>query len=431
MTAIWRRVSSIAALLLCLSLAAWGAEESPDLAAVDANAPTPWRRTVGLEAWGYATSRHVREDSPLNAGNRILQLSSRQLWIEHRMNLRLEHEAWQIILNPRAVAQASDMSDTTSRHDITGILSQALVRYKSDNGALTAGRELLTWGPSQFRSPSNPFYFDSDRTNPLAAPAGIDLVRYTRTVNSWHVTGGYVFATGKVQPPESSSDSVLLKIDQQGRDHVVGAILAQTRKQSPFIGGFAQFTPDDAWLAYLEFGSGQRPWQLQPGTDVGVPSFNVQHPAPRTTDILFGASYTHESGQVLQAEYLHTSSGYARATERQYFNQAALAAGLVARNPAESGLIGQAVALAPRLLGRDYLWLQLGSNPQNLQSHWFANWSQNLNDRSGQAVVYVERNCAPALSGFVALVLNFGGAHTDYASLSKGSLTLGLKWFML
>jgi hypothetical protein len=37
-------------------------------------------------------------------------------------------------------------------------LGQGFVRYRQGEAVFTAGRELLSWGPANFRSPSNPFY---------------------------------------------------------------------------------------------------------------------------------------------------------------------------------------------------------------------------------------------------------------------------------
>ena len=298
------------------------------------------------------------------------------------------------------------------------------------SGSATLGRELFTWGPAKFRAPSNPFYFDSGRTNPLAATPGIDLARYTASLGDWRITPAWVFATSQLSPAQDQADTALLKIDRQGADSLVSLVASQRRGGSRFVGGFAQFSPDDAWLVYGEAGSTRAPATLVPGQGPAAPLYSVQVPGRRGVDALIGARYTRESGDVLAVEYLHSSSGYAAADQDRYLRQAESAAALARTDPAAGlGALGQALSQAPRLPGRDYLWLNWQSNPQESRRYWRLAWSQNLSDRSGQASFYLERNLLARLSGFVVLVVNSGNRDSDFGALARASLTLGVKVF--
>lgn len=389
-----------------------------------------WRTTASLETWLYANRTDVRADSLLNPGNRVAALPSDSVVLDGRVNLRAEKGPLEFIVNPRLLEQTSHTSGSSATQR-SGRLTQALVRFKDADNALTVGRELFTWGPANLRSPSNPFYFDAGRNNPLAATPGVDLVRYTLGLGSFRLTSAYVFSTNQLQPAQDLGHTLLVKLDQQGSSHLISLIASQQKSGSPFVGGFAQFTPNDAWLLYGEFGSWRQPVNLLPNLPGGPgPFFTVQQPAPRSHTALLGANYTLESGQALIAEYLHNPGGYTGAQADAYFQQAA-AAGVSARsNPALGyAALGQALGLAPRLLRRDYLWLNWQSNPQESGMLWRVGWTQSMGDHSGQALVYLEKNFIPKLSGFVAITANKGDSRTEYGALLRGALTVGVKWF--
>lgn len=390
-----------------------------------------WRTTASLETWLYANRTDVRADSLLNPGNRVAAVPSDSALLDGRFNLRAENGPLEFIVNPRLLARTSQTSGSSATQR-SGRLTQALVRFKDADNALTVGRELFTWGPANFRSPSNPFYFDAGRDNPLAAPPGIDLVRYTLGLGSFRLTSAYVFSTNQLQPAQDLGHTFLVKLDQQGSSHLLSLIASQQKSGPPFVGGFAQFTPNDAWLLYGEFGSWRQPVSLLPNAPGGPgPFFSVQQPAPRNNTALLGTNYTLESGQALIAEYLHNPGGYTGAQADAYFQQAAAAGVYALSNPAVGyAALGQALGLAPRLLGRDYLWLNWQSNPQESGMLWRVGWTQSLGDHSGQALVYLEKNFIPKLSGFVAITANKGDSRTEYGALLRGVLTVGVKWFV-
>jgi hypothetical protein len=420
-------------LLFALAPAVAAAAATEDADAVAAS-ETAMRYTASLETWIYGTGTRLNSDSVLNPGNRIARIPAGQALLDARLNLRAENGPVQALLSPRLVEEQDSTAQATaarsSSHVGSARIGQAYLRIKSQGDSLTVGRELFSWGPANFRSPSNPFYFDAGRTNPLAATPGIDLVRYTLGRGPLRATAAYVFSTSQVLPAEDLSHTALLKIDQQGKDYLVSLVASKRRGDAAFVGGFAQYTPDDAWLLYAEFGSSRQPAALSPATTPG-PFYTLQQPAPRSLSDLIGASYTLESGNVLAAELLHNSGGYTRSQENQYFQQALAAGALAQLNPAAGyGALGQALGFAPRLLGRDYLWLSWQSNPQDSKFFWRAEWSANLRDGSGQALLYAEKNFVPRVSGFVALTHSAGGVQTDYGSLVRARLTLGLKLFV-
>jgi hypothetical protein len=162
--------------------------------------------------------------------------------------------------------------------------------------------------------------------------------------------------------------------------------------------------------------------------------YALAQPSARATTALAGASYTLESGQTINAEFLRDNHGFARDVERRDF---ALAAGLDAaiRTPgattaAAAAALGLALANAPRLLGRDYLYLLWQSNPNEGSGYWRAGWTGNLDDHSGQFTLYGELNVAERLTVFAVLTANHGTRRSDFASLSGGAATVGAKLFV-
>lgn len=161
----------------------------------------------------------------------------------------------------------------------------------------------------------------------------MDLARVTHGWDSLRFTGAWVFSTSQLTPAQSQGQTAVVKIDQQGANHLVSLIAAQRQgraadvsgSDAPFLGAFAQFTPDDAWLVYAAWGSSRQQYALTPGATSTPPLYTVQQNPPRTQTAMTGASYTFENGQTLTGEYLHASGGYSRVGEQQYFSQAAAA----------------------------------------------------------------------------------------------------------
>lgn len=399
-----------------------------EVAAIETNA--------ALEMWAYVSHQDLVRDSVLNPGNRVANLPETQWTNEVRLNVSAGTESTDIVLRPRILSQLNQDNGDTG-HSSDTYLSQGFARLKIGHPlTLTAGRDLFTWGPANFRSPSNPFYFDAGRTQPLLEISGIDLVRLHYADGRMGATGAYVFDAGHQIGNPDYRHTALLKVDYRGSDYLVSGIGSQQRGYAPFYGAFVQFSQNDALLLYGEFGSGQRALALQPSaTPFGIP-YQLQQPSTRAQTSLLGASYTLLNGQVLSLEYLHDGHGYSLATERQYFQRASDVASQLAvaqSGPVATRALGslqQALGQAPALLGRDYLFVLWQSNPQEASSYWRAMWTSNVLDHSSQLNVYVEKNVSPHISVFGAAIWNTSRADTEYGALQHSVVTLGAKLFV-
>ena len=398
------------------------------LLAARAGAGDLFQTSGSTELWAYATAQDLAQDSPLNPGNQVARLPDPQWTGEARVNLRLTRDGAELVLRPRAVAT----------HDLDqAYLGQAFARIRLDDHlTLTAGRELLTWGPGNFRSPSNPLYFDAGRTDPLRDVPGVDLARLTWTRGPLTLMLAREQDAGHLDPAVTPERVTLGRMDLRGRSTQFSVIAASPVWGAPFFGSFAQATLGEAWLVYGELGSGRRPEALAVDPAPLGPPFLALAPSPRETTTLLGATYTLRSGQTLGLEWVHDGHGYGAAGERQYFARAALTANqdLAAPDtplaPLQLAGLGQGIGQAPALLGRDYGSLLWQSNLQETGHYWRLMWTANFQDRGSQVLAYGEKSLSPRFTAFAALNFGLGGVNTEFGNLSRASLTLGMKCFV-
>ncbi|BBJ00695.1 hypothetical protein FGKAn22_23870 [Ferrigenium kumadai] len=375
-----------------------------------------WRTTWDGTLYGYANSTSLRGDSVLNPGNRIARLPQNSATAEGRFNLKAGNDTLRVTLRPVLLAQDNRNAFGSQRQN-EAYLSQWQVRLRaSEAWSVAAGREVLNWGPAQFRSPSSPFYFDNGRSNPMRELSGVDALKLSwtpdmeRTLALVRITG-----SGHVAQ-DIRRNSWLLKADRRGGDWVGGLALAHTPGQGAFLGAHGQFTASDALLLYAEASSSSRAAALQSPADVALP-FSIAARSPRRTDVLAGAAWTFDNGQSLNTEYLHTGHGYRAAEEGAYFARAA----------ASPLWAGQALAYSPPLLGRDYLHLVWQSNLMETGGYWRAMATHSFTDNGNELSGYGEIALTGHVTAFALAILPMDGARQEFSSLLRRSVTAGLK----
>jgi hypothetical protein len=372
-----------------------------------------WRTTWDGTVYGYADRLSLRDDSVLNPGNRIAGLAEERATAEARFNLKAERDNLRLTVRPILLARSDP---ATGQRSNEAYLSQWQLRLRaSDSWSASVGREVLNWGPAQFRSPSSPFYFDNGRSNPLRELSGVDALKLAWTPNlADTLTLAYLAGTG--HDKSGLHDSWLLKADRRGDDWAGGLVLEQTPGQGLFVGGHSQYTCSDALLFYAEAGSSTRADALQSPADASQP-FTVLTRTQRHVAVLLGAAYTIENGQTFNAEWLHDGHGYSAAAEAAYFARAAT-------SPALAGL---ALGNAPPLLGRDYLHLVWQSNLMDSGHYWRLMATHGFTDHGNELSGYGEYALSSRTSLFGLAVLAIGSARQEFSSLYRTSLTAGIK----
>lgn len=375
---------------------------------------TSWDASVYLEA----AHAQVRAASPLNPDNRLARLAETGLGAEARIQARLESETLRFSLRPILPYRWSDDGqDSGVEH--AGHLSQWQARLVLGREfAASLGREVMNWGPAQFRSPSSPYYFDNGRSKPTRELSGVDNLKLAWTPDAQRqLSLAHVQDSGHLsESTDPWRNSWLIKGEQRGDDWAVGLALAQAPARQAFLGGYGQWTLDEAWLLYAEAASASQADALVSAADPGRP-FQVLAESPRRAVALLGATRTLENGQGISLEYLYNGHGYDAAETRAYYARAAA-------SPAAAGL---ALAFAPALLGRHYLHLVWQSNPLDDGDYWRLMWSRSLNDGGDEWAAYLDHPLDGRVSLYGLALLTHGGPRREFSSLLAGSLTLGVK----
>lgn len=401
--------------LAVLALSAWVATG----AAAESESGSDWRASSDGTLYGYARRSIPRGDSVLNPGNRMVGLPQGSEVAELRLKLKAENET--LRLTARSIASTRETRNafgTQQRGE--AYLSQWQVRVRAADGwHIALGRDVLNWGPAQFRSPSSPFYFDNGRSDPMRELVGIDSLKLSWTPDRQSSASlvRIVRAGDGAAPPDVWRDAWnngwLAKFDRRGDGWALGLLALKAPDLPTFHGAHGQTTLSDALMLYGEAGSSAPPRALQSSADPTQP-YTVQAVSPRRATALIGAAYTFEGGRSLAAEYLYEGHGYTRAQESAYFQRAV-------------ALPGMALGLAPRLLGRDYLHLVWQSNLMDERGYWRLMYTRQLGDGGNEIAAYGETVLTSKLSAYVLAVLPRGDARQEFSTLLQRSVTLGLK----
>lgn len=383
-------------------------------AILPARAESTWHGHWDVVLHATAGTTQLQTDSVLNPGNTLARLSEDRQGIEARLDIKLESSALRLTLRPILGSQWHDHD----RRD-AGYLSQWQVRATlSDVLTLGIGREVMNWGPAQFRSPSSPFYFDNGRGDPTRELSGVDVVKLAWTPDAEHaVSLAYVEDSGHGSDATDPWRATwLLKGEWRGDDWTGGLALAQAAGRAPFAGAYGQWTLSEAWMTYAEAASSSQVDALHSPAESTRP-FEVRRESARHSSVLLGVARSFANGQSLNLELLSHGHGYTPAEAEAYFARAAT-------DPTQAAL---ALSQRPALLGRRYLHAVWQSNPLDTGTYWRLMASHNLDDASRQWAAYLDRPIDEHLSVTLLGVVNTGGPRREFAALSERALTLGLR----
>ncbi|MCY1014474.1 hypothetical protein [Pyxidicoccus sp. MSG2] len=402
--------------------------------------------SASLQVLAYDSERGLRENSLLNPGNLIANLPEGQTEVEGRLDLKLTTDTFVLSLKPRARFEWRRYGGAGPETRLDVWVNQGgVTAYPVQELVVSLGREVLTWGPSNFRSPSNPIYFENGRSNPLRELLGVDVAQV-----AWSPTSAlslslmHQFGDGRGDWQWERDDGFkalsLLKVDYTA-DVYVASLNASKRwtDERPRFGAFGQATVSEALLVYAEAGLRQGTSALYPETlptPVGggyLPRYAGDHRLFYSA--LVGGGYTLNSGHTVYLEYLSNNEGYRWADGARYFDIAASASETLATPSAASPLAGQTLGAALNnglaLLGRHYLFLQVQNNQADSGPTWQLRYSLNLVDGSGQGSAYVEWNVWSRLALFAVGVINHGSNRSEFHSLLSRSILVGAKGYVL
>ena len=373
--------------------------------------------------YGYATSTTLRNDSLLNPENQIARLSQHTQTAEARFNFKAENDSLRLTLRPILIRQQNS-NEFGEQVQSEGYLSQGQLRWRmAEEWNVAAGREVMNWGLGQFRSPSNPFYFDNGRSNPIREISGLDSVKVSWTPDTrYSLSLGYIASSGHYEgPTDTWRDTWIFRGTSRGMKWAGGVALAKKEGQQIFLGVDAQYNKSDELLLYAEAGSSTRLNALQSSADATQP-FSIQAESAHHLNELVGATYARDNGQSLSVEYLHQGHGFTASEERAYFDRASNAT-----LPAGASTLGMAIANAPPLLGRNYVHLVWQNNFLEGDYYWRLMWTRSLTDHGNQLTGYGEMTLSKLVSGFVLGILPLGNERQEFSSMIGRFVTAGIK----
>lgn len=382
-----------------------------------------WSSSWDGAIYAYPTSTNLRSDSVLNPDNRIAHLSQHSETAEARFNFKAENEDLRLTLRPIMLWQQNSNAFGDKTQSET-YLSQGQLRWRmAETWNVAAGREVMNWGPAQFRSPSNPFYFDNGRSNPIRELSGLDAVKMSWTPDTRNsLSLAYIGSSGHYEgSTDIWRDTWLFRATKRDAKWAGGLAVAKKEGQQSFIGTDIQYTLNDSVLLYGEAGSSTRLNALQSPADISQP-FTVQAESSRHTNESIGATYTLDNGQGLTTEYLHQEHGFTASEEAAYFERAANAT-----LPAGAATLGIALANAPPLLGRDYLHLVWQNNILVSDGYWRLMLTHSYTDGGNQVSGYGEMTLSKRVSGFILGMFALGNERQEFSSLTGSMATAGVK----
>ena len=177
-----------------------------------------WRSSWDVALHATTGAARLQADSVMNPANAFARIGEYTSGAEARINFKLESEVRglpvKLSLRPILSSQRSD-DGTSSTSENDAYLSQWQLRAAlTESVSLSLGREVMNWGPAQFRSPSSPFYFDNGRANPSRELSGVDAAKLAWSPDAntflslaWLADSGLSenAATAEVSPRDSSA----------------------------------------------------------------------------------------------------------------------------------------------------------------------------------------------------------------------------------
>jgi hypothetical protein len=405
------------------------AEEPPGLAAALRERGSATLRLLG-------SHRYQRPSlGGLNPDNRLLALPRQVSEGEARLDLSADLGRLSLAAKPRARWTREHWQDGPPAGESD---ADAEVFLLEGSGQLrfwealfaSFGRENLQWGPGQLANPSNPFFADNGRDNPVREVPGMDFARVV-----WLPTGAWTLSwianTGRGEGELAAGEwraSQALKLDYLGYAAHGGLLLHAGAGVRPSLRGYGQVTATEALLLYAEAGLSRGSRVRYPAD--GPPPLGLALEETKRDEhrwfptSLLGASYTLRLGPTLSAEYLYHGEGYDDAESEGFFDLAHGAGALAAAGLADPGTFSTRL----RLLRRNYLFLQYLHTEIARRLTVLLRSTQNLDDASHLATGFAEWNLSDRWRLFAFGAYGSGGNRDEFGSAVRYLGLAGVEW---
>lgn len=373
-------------------------------------------------------------DTGTNPENFLFELPSATTLAQARVNLSLEWEFLRLWAEPRGYLTRTeytiggeDSRDTTAEAELLqggGMISVG------DSLFLSLARENLQWGPAQSMNPSNPFFPQNGRENPMREIAGMDFARLV-----WLPAPGFTLSlianTARGEGPQLYGGwrpSQALKLDYTGGTSSVGLIAHGGEEVDESIGGYAQWTGSDALLVYGELRALSGSRQPHPVADASPVGGHLEARyaggSHRFYKALGGLSYTLLFGPTLSVEYFYNQEGYDDGEAELFADMGERAGAFLAAGLAKPRRVAE---LGSTPLRRNYAMVQYLQTEILSRGTLLARYTRNLDDASGVATFYGDWAMNDLITFYANGSYFFGGGRSEYGMALDYQATFGVE----
>jgi hypothetical protein len=408
------------------------------LATEEAPEPPPSLAFRGHLAWITAAGAASSRGSPVNSGNRVLQVPAGGGQTELRPDLRLEYAtALTAIARPRFFikvqrAETADGWQSERSETIAEWIEGYATWRVSDRLAVSYGLQNFQWGPAELLSPSNRiFHATGFYRDPVYVVRGRHLVRVNLSAGrQWSAVllaevgdnGEAPFVAGEPFEPKAQAK---VEYTSPGGDLYAAVTAGASQRSRGWFGEYVTVPLFAGLAAYADavHTVGRRAWYPVPDPIFGArfDQSGMETRALRTT-ALGGLRYSFVNGNDLRLEYLFDEGGWTK-------DQLALAERAALASLAVGSRAGIERFLDPgsELLGRElvYASLYFPDLPPGERLNVQARYLYSLTDGSGTAFVTASYDASDSVVAFLSLSATHGPADGALSRLTRGTAALG------
>lgn len=311
--------------------------------------------------------------------------------------------------------------------------------YLTRNLFASYGRENLQWGPSYLFSPSNPFFKDNGRTNPLSEIPGLDFGKAIWVLNpTWTFSLYANTDEGRQEFPLGFEKTYAAKLDFTQNRRFLSLIGSKREGDRARFSGYGGWTVTDALMLHAEldvFYELNPDYKLARFTQQFLPDIPVDTDIDQYSDhdldalVLVGGAYTLLAGPTLVLEYVYNGDGLSDGEVNQLRDTLELL------SPSLDPFIGfqprlgnQNFFLESTLFRRHYLMGQY----QQLQI-WnrlglFFRYLFNIDDESSLLTSIVTLNVGDRTQLYFVGKKSFGPDDTEFPLIFDYSITMGFEF---
>lgn len=386
----------------------------------------------------FETKQEIAE-SLFNPGNALAQLPKSTAEVNVRLDMSTRLDACMAVLKPRFDG-VHEIDNDPGHQGMAGgdaYFNTATLRCSLPGKlSVSVGRESIQWGNGTFRSPSNPFFTDTGKTNPLREIEGRDFTQLTWSpLGNLGITWLHNYGLSRRDNPTLPFRTInALKVDWVGADVSAGALLSRRRGDSPRLNSYFTHTLSDAWIWYGEgnIGKGSPGLYPQAGGPFGW-TFQESNDNSLRYEALLGVQYSFENGDTFSVEALRNNTGYSQGQADAALDAVKAAGPVFLSGGPLTGFAAQTLAFALdpglRELRRRYVFLQWLRAETGKSVDFAVRYIHSFDDNAGQWSLSLAHNLNRNTQLFLFGVLATGGSESEFGRLLRYSANAGVRFY--